>query len=140
MIKNVCASPLIRARETADIVNDSIGAPIREIDELQEVGFGAWEGGTALSKDLASQWRNGLVPDGGESYAGFTQRVLAGLRRALELPGPVLIVAHGAVLRVTLGFARIQDFGPLANAEPLYFTPTDDAGSWSVEKIQACVQ
>ncbi len=48
-IQNVCASPLSRARETASIVNDAIGAPLREIDELQEVGFGEWEGSSTLS-------------------------------------------------------------------------------------------
>lgn len=135
VIKNVCASPLLRARETADIVNDRIGAPLLEIDDLREVGFGEWEGSPTLSKDLASRWRAGLVPDGGESYESFSQRVLGGLSQALAVPGPVLIVAHGAVLRVTLRFLGVENFGPLANAEPLRFTPGTGTESWSMERM-----
>ncbi len=43
-VATICASPLGRARETAEIVRCALEAPIVVIDGLGEIDFGAFEG------------------------------------------------------------------------------------------------
>ncbi|HEY4345003.1 MAG TPA: histidine phosphatase family protein [Parvibaculum sp.] len=95
-IKTICASPLSRAYETARFSSEASGIPITVIEELKECGLGADEGraGGAWFGD----WRAGTYcPEGAETYAGFLDRALIGVNKALETQGPVLIVAHGGV-------------------------------------------
>ena len=108
------ASPLSRARETADIVGDAVGLEPRLDDRLKEVDVGEWQ--DRLKDDIArdepdawaafmaagEQWR---FP-GGESFAEHQERVVAALvditqRREL----PALVVCHRGVIRLALAAA-----------------------------------
>jgi broad specificity phosphatase PhoE len=102
------ASPLVRARETMEIVRTALGLGLtgyRLDHRLKEVNHGDWEGFTneeLLERDphlvagrQADVWR--FVPTGGESYELLSERVgewFAGLDR------PSVVVAHGGVGRV----------------------------------------
>ncbi len=91
-VKTICVSPMIRARQTAEIINEVINAPVIEIEELREWHLGEWERRSWHELDF----RIGNPP-GGESNDEFAGRVVKGLAAALAHPGPVLIVAHGGV-------------------------------------------
>ncbi|MBA3992844.1 MAG: histidine phosphatase family protein [Cyanobacteria bacterium DS2.3.42] len=91
-VKTICVSPMIRARQTAEIINEVINAPVVEIEELREWHLGEWERRSWHELDF----RVGNPP-GGESNEEFASRVIKGLTTALTHPGPVLIVAHGGV-------------------------------------------
>src|SRR5262249_15986122 len=93
-IKTICASPLLRARRTAEIVNERLGAPIVIVDDLMECAFGIYEGQPSDGPWRAG-WENGESIPGGEKYEDFLQRAMRGLNAALNDEGPVLIVAHG---------------------------------------------
>ena len=92
-IKTICASPLGRARRTADIVNIN-SVPVVTIDALKECGFGIFEG-----QDSGGAWREGWMAggaiEGGERRADYIARVHGALLQALSHPAPVLVVAHG---------------------------------------------
>ena len=92
-IKTICASPLARARRTAEIANVN-KVPIIIIDELKECGFGVHEG-----EDSSGAWRAGWmaggVIEGGERRAHYIARATQALARALTHESPVLVVAHG---------------------------------------------
>jgi probable phosphoglycerate mutase len=105
------ASDLSRARETAEIVGQRLGLPVRLDPRLREANRGDWEG--RLFDDVAreeperfaawmragDEWR---FP-GGESLLEQQQRVLACLdeiRRAGEPRS--LAVCHGGSIRVVL--------------------------------------
>ena len=106
----VFASPLMRARETMDIVRDAMDLkPGRyKLDaRLKELSFGAWEGMTwreveardpqgvrARNKD---KWS--FAPPGGESYAMLAERVRAWLD---GLSGEAFVVAHGGSARALM--------------------------------------
>ena len=111
------ASPLMRARETMEILRGAMGldpAGYRVEPELLEITFGAWEGftlaelsaagGDAVARRAADKW--GFVPPGGESYAMLATRIdrwLSGVSR------DTVAVSHGAVGRVVEGRLRKVD-------------------------------
>ena len=92
-IKTICASPLSRARRTAEIVNIN-KVPIVIIDELKECGFGIFEG-----EDSRGAWREGWMAggpiEGGERRADYIVRAHRALALALTHESPVLVAAHG---------------------------------------------
>ena len=101
------ASPLLRARETMELMRAELGLPprgYRTDDRLREIHYGHWEG--ELWKDLsttdpqgfaereADKW--GWQPRGGESYAIMSQRVALWLA---EVSRDAVVVSHGGVSR-----------------------------------------
>jgi broad specificity phosphatase PhoE len=111
------ASPLQRARETAEILRAALGlAPdaYRVDPRLREIGFGEWEGLTfrdvraRAPQALAARERNkwDFVPPGGESYAQVSLRI----REWYDaLAGDTVVIAHGGTARALiaiLGIAR----------------------------------
>jgi broad specificity phosphatase PhoE len=105
------ASPLSRASETMAILRGKLGlAPdgYRTDPRLMEMGYGSWEGETwprlktsrppEIEAWLADVWN--LAPPGGESYSMVMDRVVACVS---ELERPVVVVAHGGVMRVLRG-------------------------------------
>ena len=96
----VFASPLSRARETADLAGLGEHAQLR--DDLLEWDYGAYEGITTAAIQAQrpgwSLWTDGC-PEG-ETAADVGARVDRVIAEALALDGDVAIVAHGHVLRV----------------------------------------
>lgn len=133
----ICTSPLVRARETAEIIaraHPAEIAEIAEIDDLAECGFGELEGQPKTDAAFDSRWRAGAAPHGVEPYAAFSERVLRGVARALRRDGPVLVVAHRAVfwpLAEVLCGAVPDD---LANGQPVMLLPPAATGApWRME-------
>ena len=95
----VLTSPLVRARETAELAG--LGDRAEPDADLREYDYGAYEGRT--TDDIRAEregwylWRDG-VP-GGESPAEVGARVDGVIDRALAAGGDVALFAHGHVLR-----------------------------------------
>ena len=118
----VYASPLQRARETAEIVGSHLGLAVDTVEELREVDVGSWSGLTRAEiaerfPEAFARWLDfGPGWEDGETYEQMGERVLAALRGLAERhPGAlVLVVTHGgpvraaqaAAARVRLGDAR----------------------------------
>ncbi len=106
----IYSSPLIRARQTAEVYADRVGLPIVESDDLKELNAGLWEG--HLYRDLPVLfpethriWENhlGLArPDGGESIIELADRVYSAIDRILtENSGKHIVVfTHATPVRV----------------------------------------
>jgi broad specificity phosphatase PhoE len=105
------ASPLVRARETAEIVGAALGLKARLDDRLKEVDVGDWEERLKpdIERDQPEVWAafQAAGPHwrfpGGESLAEQQERVVAALvditqRREL----PALVVCHRGVVRCAL--------------------------------------
>jgi len=114
-IDRAVASPLSRARRTAELALGPGRAPMLQIDPgLQEINHGSWEGllaGEIHERDpeRLRAWREApdsvRMPDGGESLQDVFDRAWAALVRASEGLGGddvLLLVAHDAVNRVIL--------------------------------------
>jgi len=98
-IVSIAVSPLVRAVTTAHIISQCISKPVHIIENLKECCWGIMEGQDKNDRTLLEEWYKDKEIQGAESFSAFIHRVRSGLISALELPGPVLIVAHGGVYR-----------------------------------------
>lgn len=118
-------SPLLRARETADVVAARIGLTPREDARLMETDAGDWT--DRLFTDVQAEDPDGFMgfiegrPDfafpGGESFAQQGVRVAAALAEVERGRLPALVVCHGVVIRIAL-FQRAGHRVALAERVP----------------------
>ena len=112
-IAAIYASPLQRARLTAEVVAAATGAPLEPVEDLRELSLGEWEGCTvdevrARPGDPYSCWVRdpvGGMPPGGEPLDVVQARVLgalAAIERAHPNGDDVLVVCHGGVISAYL--------------------------------------
>ncbi|MES2668206.1 MAG: histidine phosphatase family protein [Patescibacteria group bacterium] len=108
-VDRIYSSTLIRAKESAEIINAELGTEIEFLDGLQERGYGVLGGLTKegaietypeaveLHKDPAN-----TDPEG-ESQTDFTERVLNTFESIFKKPyGTIAIVSHGGPLKVIM--------------------------------------
>ena len=109
----VYSSPLLRARETAEIVAARLAVEV-ELDEgFMEIDVGSWQGLTRAdlekrSPDALRSWLNhGPGWEDGESYDELTARIAAALKRiARRRPDQtLLVITHGGPIRAAQVFA-----------------------------------
>ncbi len=104
----VIASPLLRARNTAEIIAAALNLQVDFAPEWMERGFGAIEGRNfdELLQEIPGLDFNHpyLAPDGaGESIVDAYHRASGALQNLLRQPeGAYLVVSHGALLNMTM--------------------------------------
>jgi alpha-ribazole phosphatase/probable phosphoglycerate mutase len=111
----VLASPLSRARRTAEIImeHNPSAAAIELREELRELSFGVWEGLTIqeikkIDARKYEKWRKApfsCSPEGGETFIEVFERskLFAGELIKIGSPGEdTFVVAHGGVLRAVV--------------------------------------
>lgn len=109
----VFLSPMLRVRETADVLQDGIPAPCLVIPELREVDFGDFEGKTyeELKDDPAyAVWLDAhcetAIP-GGDFPDSFRDDVAVGFEQVLEScrlerVSSAAVITHGGVIGTIL--------------------------------------
>lgn len=106
-IDRICSSPMLRARQSAQILSQALSIDVEPLPGLEEVCFGDWQGLTyaeildderyaAFSSDPINQ-----PTPGGETIAEVQARGLACLETAQEGEA-VVFVSHGDILRSIL--------------------------------------
>jgi phosphoserine phosphatase len=112
-VAHVYASPLERARRTAEIAVAGSGVPVTLMDDLRELSLGDWEGCTVdeirtRPGDPYTRWVRDPVrglPPGGEPLGEVQARALRAIDLIAAAHGngdDVLIVAHGGVISALL--------------------------------------
>jgi broad specificity phosphatase PhoE len=100
-------SPMTRARETAAACAPVVGLTPEPVDDLREMGLGAWEGLTVkavqATGDAYRRWIDAPAdhpPPGGEPLDVVVTRTGRALERVGRVSGggPVLVVSHGGVI------------------------------------------
>jgi broad specificity phosphatase PhoE len=123
----IYASPLQRARHTAEAIAAAVRLPVTLMDDLKERCWGVLEG------QPQGQRVRGTVPEGAETYQAYAARVLRGMA-AIPPVGTPLVVAHSGVYRVlcrTLAIPETRE--PVANAMPVRFQPSSTPdGGWQI--------
>ena len=134
-IRSLVASPLSRARRTAEIVADALGLDVEIEPALREVAFGSQEG--QPMGDWYDDWiAGGFTPPGAETFAALRARAVSACNRALEREPPVLIVAHGALFRALRAEMGLSANIRTPNALPLHCTPGEtSAAPWSLAAV-----
>ena len=104
----IVASPIGRARRTAEIIAECLGhsASLRFDERLREISLGSWDGRdrreirSLMGKEFTEFEWYFRTPDG-ENYDGFAGRIAGWLDEVGD--GPVIAVCHGVVTRVLRG-------------------------------------
>lgn len=122
-IARIVASPMLRTRETADIVNQALALPLAFEPDLREVVFGGMEGKPLMPWYL--DWlAERYTPEGAERFTQVQARVAAVMPRVLAPPGPMLVVAHGGIFRVLRELMGLErGGGEVRNGAPLHCVP-----------------
>jgi len=106
--ENVVHSPLARAKQTAEYINEHLNLPMQVKEDLKEMDFGDWSANTKVDGWIQYRtdfYEHGKPPPGGESKKElFTRGANAIHEICLEVDDdPILIVGHGMLFRVVLG-------------------------------------
>lgn len=146
-IRIIYASPLSRARITAEIISEALGVPIVFREGLKEKDFGAMQGLRLEEIDAIygdQLWSQRSVLDaaspGGESNREVLHRLEPVIEEIKALRQRVLIVTHGAVARLLyrlLAEPEEEAFHSfrLHNCEVLAFKPLP-IGSYFCETLK----
>lgn len=132
-VGRLLASPLLRARQTAEaVVRQRPGLAIQDAPMLAERNWGIWEGRPRAILVRAA------TPDGGEGPGDFRSRIRAGIH---DIPAPrpaeapPLIVAHSGTVREILALLDLPFLRP---GNCTLITVTRGAfGQWSATPPQA---
>lgn len=114
-------SPLLRAKQTAHIINEYIHVPMIEMPAFKERSYGDAEG--LMPKERQALFPDGIYPNQ-EDRISLTKRVIDGLTEInRRFPNEkVLLVAHGAVINAIL-----------------YELSKGEIGSGKTKLINACI-
>jgi broad specificity phosphatase PhoE len=135
-------SPLLRARETADVVARRIGLTPREDARLMETDSGDWTDRSfadVQAEDPAefARFKDGdptFAFPGGESFAQQGVRVAGAFHDIKRAEAPTLVVCHGGVIRIAL-FQRTKDRDALSDSVPnATIVPLDPRGSRRIHR------
>lgn len=134
-VVTIVSSPLSRALNTAEIVAEALQLPVTTDIDLQEVAFGAEEG--KPMGDWYDDWIAGtFTPDGAETFRALHDRAVVAINRATALPGPVMVVAHGALFRaLRLAFGHKPNVRT-PNALPILCSPPASGAVWDVSPVE----
>lgn len=137
-VEKIYSSPLQRARQTAEIINEDPRYPIAYMDNLKERGWGKGEGQfhETLSDFKGIELSVADLPEGAEPYNTFEARVVLALNKILaQSSKPPLIVGHGGIFRVLTKLLAESSF-PLENCALYFFRPPEHPGHpWLIANL-----
>lgn len=133
-VARIVASPLSRARDTAEAAAAATGAPLFFDEELMEFHAGEWQG--QPRGELIRNYFDGTMdPPGGETFAQFAARAWAAMARAVALGPDTLVVCHGGLWYAARQFTQVEPgLWPMPNALPIHVTPS--AEKWSARVLK----
>ncbi|MDH6132801.1 putative phosphoglycerate mutase [Kitasatospora sp. MAA4] len=117
----VC-SGFARTSETARLLMAEPGEQIDVEYRLDELHYGEFEGGPFLTyaRWLAAHGPWARPPGARESQREGIRRMLAGLRRMVELPSPRVVIAHGLLVSVLRWWLELPAGAP-TEPMPIFF-------------------
>lgn len=136
------ATELYRTQETLELVLAGRGVPRAVVPELNEIGFGSFDGGP-LAEYRAWAWAEPAelpAPGGGESRADAAARYARGLRVLVHRPERVVLaVGHALCIRYVLdaasGLVPAARMVPVEHAHPHRLAATEvDAAATLLEE------
>ncbi|MDD5627323.1 MAG: histidine phosphatase family protein [Patescibacteria group bacterium] len=142
-IEIIFRSPYLRASETAKILKNTLGIPIKTIKDLRERNnYGFLTGmnkGEAIQKypkeiELLKDYRNAIK--GAETYARFKERVIRTWQKIATMNyNTIAIITHGGPIRCVL--REIIKTGELAHLGDCAILELEKrAGKFSLVKIE----
>lgn len=152
-------SVALRAGQTARLVANSYGfhGEVEEVEGIHEFFGGDFEGSSdpqahVLYREALAQWMRGNFEasmPGGETALEVIARTTPALERAAEVArqtdGDVLLVSHGAAMRIMGRFAstvpqQIAEHTYVGNGTTIVLHPEGQIGNWRCEQWVGPVQ
>lgn len=108
-VRHIYSSPLLRARQTAEIIGSALNIPVAEAPEIMEVRMGSLSGKSweEMENGLELKRKHRTVqfdyrPYGGESLEEVKGRLFVFLKKINDkhADNEVLIVTHGGMIRL----------------------------------------
>ncbi|MCX7796625.1 MAG: alpha-ribazole phosphatase [bacterium] len=109
---SIYSSDLLRARETAEIINSFLNVPLYCVIDLRELDFGEWTGisiweMSRKDPELFKKWQEdpwNVSPPGGETFRDLTERVMRFLESiSKKYKGEnVLVVSHAGPIKAMI--------------------------------------
>ena len=125
----IITTPLLRAKETADILFPNL--PKEIISDLRERDWGNFEG---ESQQFQPPYEE--TPPNGEAWQDFCERVVSALNDILNRYDSPIIIAHSGVFRVIQQLAKGTPYGArVGNVEPYYVCAGDENKAWHVMSL-----
>jgi broad specificity phosphatase PhoE len=137
-IKIIVASPLLRTKQTAEIINKTLNVPIVYHDGLKEGDWGIVKG-EDVSKPSENKkiWLNGGEVPGSESLYQFQTRIHNTIKEVINKHDGVLIVSHSSYY-INLGILLTGELlKPARNGVPIYLEPISETSGKALYKITA---
>lgn len=132
-------SPQVRAKNTAQHLNEFLKLEMVEMDNLKEHMFGDWE--NMIWDKLRPIAEAGGNPPNGESYDDFASRVGNAIHQIFtnQHEAPPIIVAHGGLFR-SIGRLYQLKTDPVANCALYHYVPTPENAKfpWTVTSYTPC--
>ncbi len=129
----IVSSPLLRAHETAQVIQSRSSLPITLIDGIKERGWGSMEGATSAQMYKVEEMEESdpmyTLPATIETRDSFKMRVLAGMNQALQDETP-LIVSHGRVFLILTEILGIPSIRQIPNATVVECVPVGN--EWQI--------
>ena len=136
---HIFSSQLLRAKKTAEVVNEELDVEHSIKEELQENCFGHLEGKdvTPESKKLIEQWAKGISLAGAEPYQDFTTRIVNAVNECVSesFAGPPLIVSHGGVFSTLAQPMGYQKSKFIKNCELVLCEPPTRGNLWRIVSL-----
>lgn len=135
-VTSIVCSPLERARQTAEAVNETLGVEITVDDTIYEIIPPSGQPDSEEDQALAEHWSRYMVehaanPDfkfyGAESFNEVKERVRGFVDALAEMPG-TLVISHAGFIRFAMGYMVTRgEFQP-ARLESLWVYEVANAG------------
>ncbi|WP_092506052.1 histidine phosphatase family protein [Virgibacillus subterraneus] len=106
----IITSPLTRAKQTAEIINEKLNIPFAEMAAFKEKSFGDAEGTTP--QERLERFPDKIFPNQ-EDEQSFKERIITGIHEINQTyqGSMLLLVAHGAVINSILGTISNGEIG-----------------------------
>jgi broad specificity phosphatase PhoE len=121
-LTGIVSSPLLRARDTAQICAEMIGLPVDIDERLTEISHGEWEG--KLREEIAKRWPDMVAAwradphtvqfPGGETLEDVRVRFESFLKNLLGDRG-LLVITHDVVVRIATLLAQGEPLSAFNN-------------------------
>ena len=146
----IYSSDLARAMETAKIVAERFNLTVKPMPELREMNYGDWEG--RLISELTAEFPKTFGkfftdperchPPHGETFLACQARVMIGIRDIIanHEGQKVIVVSHGAAIRLILGAALdmpIHKLWAISQSNTALNVLRVDDGEFTVELVNS---
>ncbi len=131
---DIClCSPMLRTKQTAEVISKAYFCETIYIDDLKEINFGLWEELTFKeiaehypdqTKEWADNYADFTFPEGDNTKAFFNNICVFGRELSRRNEETILLVTHGGVIRALICFFLGLGFAKhlLFNARPAGLT------------------